>query len=70
MHVSSRRWLLLGLVALALALFFGFDLDRALTLEALRAQRGALAATIAAHPLASAGAYFAAYVAVTALSLP
>lgn len=70
MSASTRRWLLLALVLLALGGFFALDLDRWLTLEALRSQRAAFAATIAAHPLASASAYFLAYVAVTALSLP
>lgn len=70
MSASTRRWLLLALIAAAIAAFFAFDLDRFLTLQALRERREALAGAIAAHPFASAALYFAAYVAVTALSLP
>lgn len=70
MPASTRRWLLLALVALAIGAFFAFDPGRWLTLDALRAQRASLAATVALHPWASAALYFSAYVAVTALSLP
>jgi pyruvate/2-oxoglutarate dehydrogenase complex dihydrolipoamide dehydrogenase (E3) component/uncharacterized membrane protein YdjX (TVP38/TMEM64 family) len=70
MSASTRRWLLLGLIAAAIVAFFAFDLQRLLTLDALREQRAALAATIAAQPLLSAAIYFAVYVIVTALSLP
>ena len=68
MSASTRRWLLLALIAAAIVAFFVFDLDQMLTLDALRAQRAALASTIAAQPLLSAGIYFAVYVLVTALS--
>ena len=70
MSASTRRWLLLALIAAAIVAFFAFDLNQMLTLDALRAQRTALASTIAAQPLLSAGIYFAVYVLVTALSLP
>ena len=70
MSASTRRWLLLALIAALIAVFFALDLHQRLTLDELRAQRAALAGGIAAHPLASAAAYFCAYVIVTALSLP
>ncbi len=70
MSASTRRWLLLALIAAAIVAFFAFDLQRLLTLDALREQRAALASTIAAQPLLSAAIYFAVYVIVTALSLP
>jgi pyruvate/2-oxoglutarate dehydrogenase complex dihydrolipoamide dehydrogenase (E3) component/uncharacterized membrane protein YdjX (TVP38/TMEM64 family) len=70
MSASTRRWLLLALIVAAIVAFFAFDLQRLLTLDALREQRTALASTIAAQPLLSAAIYFAVYVIVTALSLP
>jgi pyruvate/2-oxoglutarate dehydrogenase complex dihydrolipoamide dehydrogenase (E3) component/uncharacterized membrane protein YdjX (TVP38/TMEM64 family) len=70
MSASTRRWLLLALIAALIAVFFALDLHHRLTLDELRIQRAALADAIAAHPLASAAAYFCAYVIVTALSLP
>ncbi len=70
MSASVRRWILLLLVIAAVSAFFAFDLGRYLTLDALRAQRAALASTISAQPLLSALAYFVVYVTVTALSLP
>ncbi|MBK9656069.1 MAG: FAD-dependent oxidoreductase [Rhodanobacteraceae bacterium] len=70
MSANTRRWLLLALIAGAIVAFFAFDLHHLLTLDALRAQRTALSATIAAQPVLSAGIYFAVYVVVTALSLP
>jgi len=62
--------LLLAAIAVAIALFFAFDLDRYLSLDALKAQQAAIDAWRAARPLAAAAIYFALYVAVTALSLP
>ena len=70
MSASTRRWLLLALIAAAIVAFFVFDLHKLLTLDALRTQRTALALSIAAQPLLSAAIYFAVYVIVTALSLP
>ena len=70
MSASTRRWLLLALIAALIAVFFALDLHHRLTLDELRNQRAVLAGAIAADPLASAAAYFCAYVIVTALSLP
>ncbi|MGE4071765.1 MAG: FAD-dependent oxidoreductase [Lysobacterales bacterium] len=70
MSATQRRWLLLALIAAALVAFFALDLGRFFSLEALRAHREGLLAQISAHPLLSAGIFFAVYVAVTALSLP
>jgi pyruvate/2-oxoglutarate dehydrogenase complex dihydrolipoamide dehydrogenase (E3) component/uncharacterized membrane protein YdjX (TVP38/TMEM64 family) len=70
MSASTRRWLLLALIAAAIVAFFALDLQQLLTLDALRAQRAALASTIVAQPLLSAAIYFVVYVIVTALSLP
>jgi pyruvate/2-oxoglutarate dehydrogenase complex dihydrolipoamide dehydrogenase (E3) component/uncharacterized membrane protein YdjX (TVP38/TMEM64 family) len=47
-----------------------FELGALLTLERLKASRDALQALVHAQPLASAGVFFAAYVAATAVSIP
>ncbi len=56
-------------VGLAIA-FFAFDLGQYLTLDYLKSQQAALNAVRDAHWLATALAFFAVYVLVTALSLP
>jgi pyruvate/2-oxoglutarate dehydrogenase complex dihydrolipoamide dehydrogenase (E3) component/uncharacterized membrane protein YdjX (TVP38/TMEM64 family) len=68
--LSSGRLLLLLAIGVAVALFFALDLGQYLSLDRLKAQQDTIAAYRAAHPLAAAAAYFALYVAVTALSLP
>jgi len=65
----SRLLLLLGFAALAVA-FFAFDLGRYFTLDYFQAQRGAIEARVAAHPLQSAAIFFATYVVTTAASFP
>jgi uncharacterized membrane protein YdjX (TVP38/TMEM64 family) len=68
--VTQRKvWLIVAVAGLVGA-YFVFDLDRYLTLEYLRASRDAIAARVAAQPVASAAAFFAAYVAMCAVSLP
>lgn len=57
-------------VVVLVALVWTFGLHRYLTLEALAAQREALAALVAARPLPAALVYVAAYIAVVAFSLP
>ncbi|TPW15531.1 MAG: mercuric reductase, partial [Halothiobacillaceae bacterium] len=62
-----------GLVILLMALitaFFVFDLDRALTFEALKQSQARFAALYAESPWLVAGGFFTLYVVVTALSLP
>lgn len=65
-----QRWILFAAVAFAIAAFFLFDLDSALTLDALKQQQARLADYQAAHPGRLAALYFVCYVLVTALSLP
>ncbi|SBO43377.1 FAD-dependent oxidoreductase [Cyanobium sp. NIES-981] len=65
-----RKLLLLAAIALAVALFFGFGLQRQLTLEGLQRAQGSLLAWRQAAPLQSSLAYMGLYVVVTALSLP
>ncbi len=68
--MKPSRWILLAAVALAVALFFVFDLDQYLTLEFVQAQQAAIEAFHRDNPLLTAGLYFGIYVLVTALSLP
>ena len=68
--MNPKKALLLALVAAAVAAFFLLDLDRYLSLDGFKSQQAAIEAWRAANPLAAAFAFFAAYVAVTALSLP
>ncbi len=68
--MTRSRVLLLAVIGAAIAAFFVFDLDRYLTLEALKAGRAALAGWVSANYAVAVAAYFVAYVAVTALSLP
>lgn len=70
MNKTSSRLLLALVLASALAAFFALDLSRWLSLEHLRAAQAELAALYAERPGAVIGAFFAVYVAVTALSLP
>lgn len=70
---SGGRWRklsLLAAIALVVALFFGFGLQRFLTLESLQQAQGSLQAWRQEAPLQSALTYMAVYVVVTALSLP
>ncbi|MEH6685674.1 MAG: FAD-dependent oxidoreductase [Halopseudomonas sabulinigri] len=60
---------LLAIIALVVA-FFVFDLNQYFSLDAIKAQQTALNAQVVANPLIAGGLFFAAYVLVTALSLP
>jgi pyruvate/2-oxoglutarate dehydrogenase complex dihydrolipoamide dehydrogenase (E3) component/uncharacterized membrane protein YdjX (TVP38/TMEM64 family) len=64
------RLLVVAVLAALIVAFFAFDLGRYLSLDALKSQRDAMLAWRDAQPLAVGGAFFALYVAVTALSLP
>jgi uncharacterized membrane protein YdjX (TVP38/TMEM64 family) len=68
--MNSKKIILLGVAALALALFFRLDLGRYLTLEALKANRQALLDMYATHTLAMVAGFMAIYILQTALSLP
>jgi len=65
----SRKLLLLILLIVSAA-FLIWAYGDYLTLDSLKANRAALEAYAAEHPLALAGGFFAVYVVVTALSIP
>jgi pyruvate/2-oxoglutarate dehydrogenase complex dihydrolipoamide dehydrogenase (E3) component/uncharacterized membrane protein YdjX (TVP38/TMEM64 family) len=67
---SWGRWVLVAVIALAVAAYFYFDLGRFLSLDALKAQREALAAQVGVHLAVAIAAYMGVYIVVTALSLP
>ena len=68
--MSRGRLAVVLLVAAAAVAFFAAGGHRYLSLENLKAQQAALQSWRAAHPAGAAAAFFAAYVAVTGLSLP
>jgi pyruvate/2-oxoglutarate dehydrogenase complex dihydrolipoamide dehydrogenase (E3) component/uncharacterized membrane protein YdjX (TVP38/TMEM64 family) len=68
--VNIRKILLFGVVALGIVAFFAFDLGRFLSLDQLKQSQAAFAELQARSPLLVALAYFAVYVAATALSVP
>ena len=68
MNAKKTALVLAGIVAVAL--FFYFDLQRFLTLAALKANRESLLDYYAAHKLIMVAGFMALYVVTTALSLP
>ncbi len=65
----TRIFIAVGLAG-AIAIFFGFGLGRFMTLEAFHASQQDFQSFYADHRMATLGAYFVIYVAVTGLSLP
>lgn len=65
-----RKALVIALIVLAIGAFFALHLDRYLTLEALKSGRSTFEAVQGQSPWLFAGAFFAVYVLVTALSVP
>jgi pyruvate/2-oxoglutarate dehydrogenase complex dihydrolipoamide dehydrogenase (E3) component/uncharacterized membrane protein YdjX (TVP38/TMEM64 family) len=68
--MSKGRLLLVVIVATLIGAFFVFDLGRFVSLDALHAQKDAVAAYRDENMLEAALIYFVVYIAVTALSLP
>jgi len=68
--MTTKKFLILGTIALLVVLFFYFDLGQFLTLAALKANRDLLAAFYAEHRLATVLLFMAIYILQTALSLP
>lgn len=68
--MNIRKFLIILALATGLALFFLLDLQRFLSLEALRANRRALQEFHTANPVAMAAGFMLVYIIQTALSLP
>jgi pyruvate/2-oxoglutarate dehydrogenase complex dihydrolipoamide dehydrogenase (E3) component/uncharacterized membrane protein YdjX (TVP38/TMEM64 family) len=68
--MNKSRLLVFALIAAGIAAFFMFDLKQYFTLDYFQAQRAAIDVQVQDHPLRAALLFFAAYVAVTGLSLP
>jgi len=66
----NRKLVLLVLIALAIGLYFAFDLGHYFSLEYLKGQQAAFQQIYAEHRFATITAFFLIYVAVAALSLP
>lgn len=65
-----KKLALVGVILMVVIAFFALDLDRHLTLDALKQGQAGFAELYAEHPWQVLGAYFAAYVVMAALSLP
>ncbi len=68
--MNRTRWILLAAVALAVLVFFVFDLGRFLDFETLKAAQGEIEAFRDARPILATVLFFTVYVVVTGLSLP
>jgi len=68
--LNRKKLALLALLIVAVVLFMAFDLGRFFSLDYVKARQADFAAWYDMHPAAVIGAFFAVYVAVTALSLP
>ncbi len=68
--MKNKKLLVLAALAVLIALFFAFDLGRYFSLAFIKGQQGSFAALYGQKPALVIAAFFAVYVAVTALSLP
>jgi dihydrolipoamide dehydrogenase len=68
--MRGGRLVVFALLALLVAFWFAFDLGRYVSLDYFKAQQSAIDAYARANPVQAVAIYFAAYVAVTGLSLP
>ena len=68
--MKKSKLLVLVLIAAGIAAFFIFDLKQYFTLDYFQTQRATIEVDVQAHPMRAALLFFAAYVAVTGLSLP
>ena len=68
--MTRKQVLLIAAALLLVAAYFVFDIGRFLSLDYLKQSRAEFATLYAERPALLIGAYFAVYVAVTALSLP
>jgi dihydrolipoamide dehydrogenase len=68
--MKGSKLVVVALIAGVVAAYFAFDLGRFLSLDYVKSQQAAFDAWFRADPVQVAAIYFAAYVAVTGLSLP
>jgi len=68
--VRLQKTLILLVLAVGAGVFFAFDLGRIFSLDYIKQSQGQIAALHAERPVTTSLAYFAIYVAITALSLP
>jgi pyruvate/2-oxoglutarate dehydrogenase complex dihydrolipoamide dehydrogenase (E3) component/uncharacterized membrane protein YdjX (TVP38/TMEM64 family) len=68
--MSKTKLLVVALLLAGIAAFFALDLRQYFSLDYFQQQRAAIEAYRDSHPLQAAAVFFAAYVAVTGLSLP
>ena len=68
--MNKMKFVVLAAIVVAIAVFFAVGGHRYLTFEQVKSQQAAFDAWYASHPVATVLAFFAAYVAVTGLSLP
>ncbi len=68
--MNFSRLALLGFIVTLMAIFYMFDLQAYLNLEALKEQKSAIGAFRLANPVKSVALYTLLYIAVTGLSLP
>jgi pyruvate/2-oxoglutarate dehydrogenase complex dihydrolipoamide dehydrogenase (E3) component/uncharacterized membrane protein YdjX (TVP38/TMEM64 family) len=68
--MSKKKLLIVALLVALVVAFFAFDLGRFLSLEYLKSRQAEFTMLAADRPWLVGGAFFAIYVAVTALSLP
>ena len=68
--MNARKVLLILALAVFIGAFFAFDLGRFFSLDFVKSRQAAIDAYRIAQPVLTAGIFFAAYVAVTGLSLP
>ena len=68
--MDKKKLLVITAIAIAVALFFWFDLGRFLSLEVLRARQQEIAVFVADNQLLAVCGFFLLYVLVTGLSIP
>ncbi len=68
--MSKKKWLLVVVLLSCVVAFFALGLHRYFTLAEVKARHSQLAGLFAENPWRVAGAFFAVYVAISALSLP
>lgn len=68
--MNKNKWLLALILLAAVIAFFALGLQRYFSLDYFQSQRATIETAVAAQPLRAALLFFAAYVAVTGLSLP